>query len=330
MPLLLPVWQATAWASWAFAVSAAVSWALMASPVALRLLDRPNARSLHERATPRLGGVGIVASIALVCGVGPTALPGAVWTAFFCVALVSLLDDARGLSALIRLFVHLAAAGLAVQSLLPAAPWPVLAAAALATAWGMNLYNFMDGSDGLAGGQAVFGFGALALAAWWTDNLSLTVAALAAAGAAGGFLVFNLPPARVFMGDAGAVSLGFWAAALGVAGVAGGVWALWFPILAFLPFILDATATLLDRLCRLQPVLQPHRDHAYQRLNLGGLGHRRTAGLYYSLMVVSAAVALMFQRYHSGRWFAMIWTGVLIALYIIVSRLHRTSATHRR
>lgn len=326
MPLVMPVLQAIAWAVLAFAISTAVSWVLLATPVSQRLLDRPNTRSLHERATPRLGGVGILAGIAVVCGLGPTALPGAVWTALLGVALVSLMDDALGLSALVRLLVHLAAAGLVVQGLLPTAPWPVLAAAALATAWAMNLYNFMDGSDGLAGGQAVFGFGALAMAAWWTGDLSLAVAALAAAGAAGGFLVFNLPPARLFMGDAGSVSLGFWAAALGVAGVARGAWSPWFPVLAFLPFVLDATATLLDRLRRLQPVWQAHRDHAYQRLNLGGLGHRKTAGLYYGLMAVSAAVALMCHHYHVARWFAMLWTAVLLALYILVSRFPRSSA----
>jgi UDP-N-acetylmuramyl pentapeptide phosphotransferase/UDP-N-acetylglucosamine-1-phosphate transferase len=318
---LLPLLAGAAgWALLAGAVSSVVAWVLLATPLGQQLLDRPNARSLHARATPRAGGVGIVAGIVVVGALGPAALPGAVWAALLGVALVSLLDDARGLPAALRLLVHLAAAGLAVQALLPAAPVLLWAVAALGTAWAMNLYNFMDGSDGLAGGQAVFGFGALACAALWSGEAGLAALALGAAGAAAGFLLFNLPPARLFMGDAGSVSLGLWAAVLGLAGVARGVWDAWFPLLAFLPFVLDASATLLDRLRRRQRVWHAHRDHAYQRLNLAGLGHRRTAALYYGLMACSAALALALHGQAVGWWAGLGWAGLLMLLYVLVLR----------
>ena len=112
---------------------------------------------------------------------------------------------------------------------------------ALATMWVTNLYNFMDGSDGLAGGMALFGFGAYALSAWLAGDAVFVVVAASIAAASAAFLVFNFPPAKVFMGDAGSIPLGFLAAALGILGWRAGHWPLWFPVLVFSPFIIDAS-----------------------------------------------------------------------------------------
>jgi UDP-N-acetylmuramyl pentapeptide phosphotransferase/UDP-N-acetylglucosamine-1-phosphate transferase len=150
----------------------------------------------------------------------------------------------------------------------------------------------MDGSDGLAGGMAVIGFGAYALAAHLAGDPMLVSLCLALVAGAAAFLLHNFPPARIFLGDVGSIPLGFFAGALGVLGWRGGLWPLWFPVLVFGPFIGDATITLLRRLARRERVWQAHRDHYYQRLVRMGFGHRGTALVGYAAMAACAAVAL--------------------------------------
>ena len=156
-------------------------------------------------------------------------------------ALVSLVDDVKSLPVAVRLPCHLAAAAWAVVVAWPGAqarapsrspsPWPRV----LAIAWMTNLFNFMDGADGLAGGMALIGFGSLAFAAMRGGDAALANASLALAAAAAGFLVFNFPPARVFMGDAGSVPLGFLAGALGWLGAVRDAWPGVVPLAGVLP-----------------------------------------------------------------------------------------------
>ncbi len=155
-----------------------------------------------------------------------------------------------------------------------------------------NLYNFMDGSDGLAGGMALFGFGFYAAAAWLAGDPALLAISATVSAAAAGFLWFNFPPARIFMGDVGSVPIGFMAGAVGLAGWANGAWAPWFPVLVFSPFIVDATVTLLRRALRGERVWRAHREHYYQRMVQLGLGHRNTALLWYALMVAVGVAGL--------------------------------------
>jgi UDP-N-acetylmuramyl pentapeptide phosphotransferase/UDP-N-acetylglucosamine-1-phosphate transferase len=277
-------------------VSALVTAALIA--VLLRMkralpMDHPNHRSLHEQPMPRTGGIGIMLGVA--CGwaaLWPAALMPVLGLAL-ALAGLSLLDDARGLSAGLRLGLQIAAAAsfIALRPSLPGGFWGA-AAALLAVVWMTNLFNFMDGANGLAGGMALFGFGFYALAAGLGGAPALAAAALCVAAAAAGFLWFNFDPARIFMGDAGSIPLGFLAAALGLAGWQDGVWPLGFPVLVFSPFIVDASVTLLKRLSRGEKVWQAHREHYYQRLVRMGLGHRRTALAGYCLMLVCGLSAL--------------------------------------
>jgi len=167
---------------------------------------------------------------------------------------------------------------------------------ALALAWTTNLYNFMDGSDALAGGMAVIGFGAYALAAYLFGAQTLAALCAALAAAALAFLAFNWHPARLFLGDVGSVPLGFLAGALGLQGWAIGAWPLWFPLLVFAPFMCDATLTLVKRLLRREPVWRAHREHYYQRLVRMGFGHRGTALIEYAAMAACAALALLVFR----------------------------------
>jgi UDP-N-acetylmuramyl pentapeptide phosphotransferase/UDP-N-acetylglucosamine-1-phosphate transferase len=265
---------------------------LLLTPAGRRLaLDRPNERSLHAHPVPRTGGIAIAAGVAAACALIQPGV-GATLGAALALAAVSFIDDVAGLPTLARLAAHVAAA-VAVLVYQIGYSEPVLfAGIVLAIAWYTNLYNFMDGSDGLAGGMALFGFGAYAIAALLSgaDGYAALCASLAAAAA--GFLVFNFPPARIFMGDVGSIPLGFLAGALGVVGWRDDVWPLWFPLLVFGPFIGDATMTLLKRAARRERVWHAHREHYYQRLVRMGFGHRITALIAYAAMLLCSAAAL--------------------------------------
>jgi UDP-N-acetylmuramyl pentapeptide phosphotransferase/UDP-N-acetylglucosamine-1-phosphate transferase len=272
-------------------VAAALLLRLLLLPAARRwILDLPNFRSLHASPVPRTGGLGLVPAAALglaLAGGQLIALALAVG-----LMLLSVLDDWKGLSARLRLLAHLAVALAFVLAIARESSWLQIALLVLAIAWMTNLYNFMDGADGLAGGMAVFGFGAYAVAAWTVGDQPFALASLSVAAAAAAFLLFNFPPARMFMGDAGSIPLGFLAAALGLAGWREGLWPLWFPAAVFAPFVLDASVTLLRRLLRGEPIWRAHRGHYYQRQIQMGWTHRQLALFEYSLMAAAALAAL--------------------------------------
>lgn len=286
----------------ALAIAALVSAAVLALVAArpdLAPSDRPNARSLHAAPVPRAGGWAVWAGFAAVAPWLPTP-PGFSGGAYatLLVALaalfaVSLVDDYRGVPAAARMAVQVACAGALAVALSPAAPTDVVRIGAIAFVLvaAANFYNFMDGSDGLAGAMTLSGFASLALGAAF-DRTPSFLALLAVAAAALPFLLRNLPPARVFLGDAGAVPLGFLAAAVAVAGVLAGTWPAWFPALVFLPFEADAIVTLARRLLRRERVWEAHRSHYYQRLVRGGAGHAGTLAAYAALMLGCGASAV--------------------------------------
>lgn len=254
-------------------------------------LDHPNERSLHEQPVPRTGGLAVLAG-ALVSA---PFLSAALWVALVLaviLAALSFIDDVRGLPTSVRLLCHLGAAVIVVLYLFLPMQVAALALLVLAVAWITNLFNFMDGSDGLAGGMALIGFSVYALAADAAGHEGIVAVSVALAGGAAAFLVFNFHPARIFLGDVGSVPLGFLAAAIGLAGWRDDVWPLWFPVVVFGVFIGDATLTLVKRLARRERVWQPHRSHYYQRLVRLGAGHRGTALLAYFLMAAAGAAAL--------------------------------------
>ena len=247
------------------------------------LLDHPTERSLHQVPTPRGGGIAIAG--ATLAGIAATGLLGwiparvalALGGGGALVAAVGWVDDHRGIGAAPRLLVHVVAAAWAVMLLGPlrgaAGAGAVLAA--LGIVWAVNLYNFMDGIDGLAAGEAatVAAPAAALLAASGHAGLAYA-AALLGAGALG-FLPWNWPRARIFMGDVGSGLLGYLFGALALASHNEGALsvAAWLALLGV--FVLDATATLLRRLAAGERVASPHRRHAYQRLVQAGWPHWR-------------------------------------------------------
>jgi UDP-N-acetylmuramyl pentapeptide phosphotransferase/UDP-N-acetylglucosamine-1-phosphate transferase len=255
-------------------------------------IDQPNHRSLHEIAVPRSGGIGIVFGV--LVGFVAVVPPFALWIALASLVGVSLVDDYRPLPARIRILVQLAAATIVTWVLVPS-EWGGVGqfVFVLCMVWMTNLFNFMDGANGLAGGMAAFGFASYALAASLAGQYDLAIWSACIAAAAVGFLAFNFDPARIFMGDAGSVPLGFLAAVIGLQGWWSGAWPAWFPLLVFSVFIVDATVTLLRRGLRGEKVWVAHCEHYYQRLIRSGWTHRRLALTAYLLMFATAGSACL-------------------------------------
>src|SRR5579864_4622936 len=250
------------------------------------VLDHPNQRSLHAAPTPRGGGIALVAAIVLawLALIAAGAAAPALLVVLFGAALlaaISWIDDVRGMSPAPRLLAQLVAVGLGMTALIPAGPvfqgWlmPGLAAVAagLLWLWFVNLFNFMDGIDGLAGSEAAAIASGLVLFAGFGagSDPGLVAFAATAAAAAFGFLVWNWAPARIFLGDVGSVPLGYLLGYLLLEVAARGFWKI--ALILPLYFLADATLTLARRLARGERVWQAHREHFYQRAVQRGLGH---------------------------------------------------------
>lgn len=276
-------------------------------------LDRPNQRSLHSIAVPRTGGIavmtGLFAAALLLCAdigiVGPAVV----------LAVLSYADDRYHLPAVGRMAAHLIAAGAFLWASGLSVNPLIVVILILALGWFTNLYNFMDGADGLAGGMAVIGFLSYGIAAWLAGVEDLSLLSLSVAAAAAGFLIYNFPPARIFMGDVGSIPLGFLAGAIGVSGGQQGAWPFWFPALVFAPFIVDASVTLSRRAAGRERVWQAHRQHYYQRLILSGWSHRKTALSEYALMMICGAAGLLCLRASPAAQWAVI--GMLAAVFAV-------------
>lgn len=311
------------------------------------LLDHPNERSLHSRPIPRTGGLAILAGIVVGLSTNwwgnqefanrPISLIG---LGFIPLIAISLLDDYKGIAAKWRLFTHFwsAITLLVLAGFTPAhfslpgltlslSVWVIIPLTLLFVIWMVNLYNFMDGMDGFAGGMTVIGFSSLAFLG--RADASFMSFCLVVAAASGGFLIHNFPPAKIFMGDTGSTALGFLAAAGSLWGSKSGLFPFWSAILVFSPFIVDATVTLLRRLLHGEKVWEAHRTHYYQRLVLLGWGHRRTVLAEYVLMLACAASAVLAARLSpAGQW---VLIGGWIVMYSVlmweVGRLERRRAT---
>ena len=320
----------------------------------LYILDHPNERSLHHKPTPRTGGVAIMVALS----VGALMLSAFGWInassselmrlfdstgwwillAIGVISIVSLMDDRQGLPIGVRLVAHLLVAIILVIGIglvFPSMEVPLLGSISFGwvavpitvvfLVWMTNLYNFMDGMDGFAGGMTVIGCGLLGYLGWQAHHPVIAVIATLQSVAAAGFLVHNLPPAKIFMGDVGSVATGFLIAALIVLGCRDGVYDLWVPLIAFSPFILDATVTLARRALRHEKVWEAHRDHYYQRLVIGGWSHRRTLLAEYGVMALCGVFALFYQ-YAVEAWRSAIlggWALLFVFLALAVRSIER-------
>lgn len=327
-------------ALFAFMLSVGVTAYLVTPGARLRWLDHPNDRSLHRVAVPRTGGLAILAGIAGGWMLSGVLMKPPAWWPWLLVAaglvlVISLLDDRHSL-AIVPRFAAQILAGIVLLSagLLPDAAhlwgspvpipdWIRFLVALLFVVWMVNLYNFMDGMDGFAGGMAVFGFGCIAILGWRAEASLFSAANLSVAFASAGFLVFNFPPARIFMGDAGASLLGFLAAASILWASQQEVFPLWVGILIFSPFIVDATVTLVSRIWAREPFWRPHRQHSYQRLVRSGWSHRRTTVLGYLLMLMTGGTSIWVVEQGAGTDTVAalaLWAGIYAILIFWIKR----------
>jgi len=306
MPTALPSWVLIAGFVAVFALTVPAVGGVRRVLLRRAILDEPNARSSHSVPTPRGGGAGVLAMalpawLAVVL-LDPFAaeLPRAWLVPALALALagVSALDDLRGLPVGVRFAVQAAA----VAAGLAALPGPVFhgflppaldfALAGLAWLWFVNLFNFMDGIDGISAVETVAIGGGLFLVVA-VAGVAPTLGALGLLLSAGAlaFLYWNWPPARVFLGDVGSVPLGFLLGYLILALAGHGAWA----AAAILPlyYLGDATLTLIRRLLRRERVWRAHREHFYQQAVQRGLGHAavslRVAGCNAVLVLLALA-----------------------------------------
>lgn len=264
-----------------FAVSWVLTLVLRRYALAKSLMDIPNERSSHSIPTPRGGGVAIVVSFLLALPVlgglnllSPSALYGLLGSGLL-VAIIGFADDHGHIAARWRLLGHFIAAGWALFWLNGLPPidffgvlvdlgWFGNILALVYLVWMLNLYNFMDGIDGLASAEAISACLGMCLVYLWGGAPSLVWGPLALAGAVAGFLCWNFPPARIFMGDAGSGFVGFVLAGLALEAVWVKPELLWSWVILLGVFIVDATWTLARRLLQGDKVYQAHRSHAYQ------------------------------------------------------------------
>lgn len=218
----------------------------------------------------------------------------------------------------------LAATAMAASGLFPASGLAFTFLFVVGTIWLCTLYELMDDTDGLVGGMALWGGGALAVAASWAGAGANDISVLAGCVAAGsaGLLLSNFPPSRIRMGSVGSVSLGFLAAVLSFMGVARLLWPWWFPLLVFSPFVVDATVTLAKRIFRREKILLAHREHFHQRLMQMGWNDRRLVLSEYVLMLACGISALLVQRAEDSvvAVVLLVWAAIYLALIVAIDR----------
>ncbi len=294
----------------------------------------PEARSLHQRVTPSGAGLAVVLVLLVAdLAIRFILLPGEpragllphpnLMAALLLVAAISWADDRRPMPAALRLVVHAAAAGLVVRAdVLPLSGVGATVFAVVLVVWSINLFNFMDGMDGFAGGMAVIGFATLGGIGLLAGNDAFALAALTVCAAYAGFLAWNFPPARIFLGDVGSAPLGLLAAVFTLWGWHDGLFSPAVPALVFAPFWVDATLTLLRRAARRERLWQAHCTHAYQRLARAGWGHRKTVLWEYLLMAACAAAAGLYHAADAAaRPFILGTAGIGFALLVLCVRL---------
>jgi len=285
-----------------------------------RVLDIPNVRSLHTRPTPRGGGLGIVIGVLIGAWslfisrilsmsfreIAALSLGGSI------VALVGWLDDIYRLPYRIRLVVQAISSGIILIAIgrFPTITVPFVSdihlystAILFGLLWIMgltNAYNFMDGIDGIAGGQALIAGLGWAIIGFISGQSFIGLIGLLLAASSLGFLFHNWPPARIFMGDVGSAFIGF---TLAVLPIMAGQKNARFMIAGFLmvwPFIFDTSFTLARRMINKENIFEAHRSHIYQRLVLAGYSHRFVTLIYIGLALTGAILAFLWVKDSDG------------------------------
>ncbi len=289
----------------------------------LNIIDIPNQRSMHTRPVPRTGGLAIIltfigAMLYLNLYTQDPINPSVFFSLYLSTALIStisFIDDCCNLAARYRLAVQVVAAlGLLYYGLNVHVPYlPSIITSIfsfLFIVWLTNLYNFMDGLDGFASGMTAIGYGTLAIILFSNNQPTFGIINLIICVAALGVLTFNFPPAKIFLGDVGSTTIGFFTAGMSIILHNQEMISLWQSMLIFSPFIIDATVTILKRLYNKEPIFQPHRSHYYQKMALL-IGKKKTLLLSYIIMSVCSFTAIMTNK-------AEIYAQQITILYVLI------------
>ena len=325
-------------------VAAATHWFPRIAP-AWKLVDIPNERSSHDQPKPR--GAGLIFAAASVAGLFAYCLftgyepPYRFAIAALAMALIGLLDDLMDLSVIVRLIAHIAIAAFFLQSVSTpltdimtdfggvGEPGMVLWIVALAWIVGfVSAFNFMDGIDGLAGGQAFVAGIAWAVWGYWTQEFYILVIGGTIAAGSAGFLIHNWHPSKVFMGDVGSSFLGFSLAAMpfllgttNSAAIRSHGATLDLAVAFIFLFLFDTMFTFIRRLMRKTQVWRAHREHLYQRITSRWGRHDRVTMLYLAFTAaISAATLAAFARVPAA---GLISTLLMIAAGVTLYLLSR-------
>lgn len=320
-----------------FAVSVLAVWFVWRPDSWFAHLDAPNHRSLHSQPTASGGGIGIVLGV-LTGGMILVSLTGVSLSAVLLgavgivLAVVGYVDDRGALTTVVRFAIQTMAAvivvffgpkllAISVADVSVGFPdWLAAIFTGLFVIWMINLYNFMDGMDGFAGTMAVVGFGTLGWLGYAHGADTFTAVAWIIAASSLGFLTFNFPPARIFMGDTGSTALGYAAAVMVLWADSNAIAPFWVGVLIFSPFIVDSTVTLIRRALAGERCWEAHRSHYYQRLVGLGWTHRRTLLAEIVLMLSCAlSAAISFNQPQYIQWLTVIfWVVIyLILMYAV-------------
>jgi Fuc2NAc and GlcNAc transferase len=302
-------------------------------------LDHPNHRSSHTFPTARGGGLIFIALWLMVLLCFPFFVSGSmhfftiIFTSTLIVAATGFWDDRASLSARYRMLLYALAAVLALyflggfdrisltQTLTLELPWVGSSFAFLAILWSTNLFNFMDGMDGIAAVEALFVLLLGSVFLWLSEATGLAILVSLLAVCVGGFLVWNKPPAKLFMGDVGSASLGFLILLLALISeqLYGIPFLLW--MILYMAFLVDATLTLLRRMFAGEKWYEGHRSHAYQRLHQAGWSHVRVLWMFISINVALSILAMM-AFFYPNLLLVMLFLSILfmVVLYWVVER----------
>jgi UDP-GlcNAc:undecaprenyl-phosphate GlcNAc-1-phosphate transferase len=317
----------------AFGVSYFGTMGLLRSPVARGFIDVPNERSSHESPKPRVGGLAIVlsfyAALAWLWVVRPETrlyMPLAAGSALL--FLTGILDDWRGLGVKVRFAAQVAAAitvvsfGVHLDHIhIPAVGninlgWFGVPLTVLFIVGSINFYNFIDGIDGLAAGSAFIASGFLALISMMLGHAHIALLFVATAGASIGFLQFNFPPSKLFMGDSGSTFLGFFFAYAAIAANSmQPELPVFIPLLILSSLYLDAGLTLFNRFVTRENIFEAHHTHYYQRLLSLGLNHKQVTLLEYLVLILLGLSAVVY--FKAGSYFPVFISACWITMFTL-------------
>ena len=302
-------------------------WSILHFKLLTKIIDIPNKRSLHKISKPRTGGMVFMPIILLMW-----LLSGIHSLEYILISIVgfmtiSFLDDVRNISAGVRFIFHIIFTSFFVLSLDINLNLFYFMLVILSLVWMSNLFNFMDGSDGIAAGMAVIGFLSYSITAYIAGDEGFALMNGIIVMCTLSFLLFNFAPSKIFMGDVGSISLGFLSGAMGIIGWQKELWALWFPLLIFSPFIVDTTTTLLKRFSKKEKFWKAHREHYYQRLILLGWSHRKTALISYLVMIYVSLISIYINYFNDykpiliiiflGYFLVMIYIDIIWKNYLL-------------